>query len=433
MASIALQFDDRVASITIDRPCASMAEAQAAVPLLHARLVELFPAVQPGVFMGLTENASRVLHPALYPLEMLARYPAACARVADRAPLCLVRQRSAAAPSCVHELEALRRAEAPAVEAFVASLVQDGFAVLRCDVATRALLDDTVRMADAFFELPMEEKFCCARDEMIEGYGFVARGRETYNMMEAFTAQSSDEDEDVQSVPFPRDALPEFEPHMRAALSCLRALAVDVALAAVCRVLGLDEAAARAVCAPPPEPVEGPSPWRTTLRLLKYYKVLPMQARPSEDDEDELAEWHRTRDLFKCSDGDALCMEHVDSTMLSLAYVSDVPELQILSQSSGCWHDVEAVPDHAGCLVVFPGYYLAQLSGGRIAPTLHRVERKSDRDRLSIPYFLRTEPGVNIPAPAAHPLRADDSVESLIDFIKTEPLWIAFKPTANSG
>jgi len=84
----------------------------------------------------------------------------------------------------------------------------------------------------------------------------------------------------------------------------------------------------------------------------------------------------------------SLCSEHTDTTLLSLGFVSSVPELQFYDKAKSKWITVEENFDETH-VVVFVGRILARMTAGYFQPAYHRVFRTKHEERLSFPFFLR--------------------------------------------
>jgi len=79
---------------------------------------------------------------------------------------------------------------------------------------------------------------------------------------------------------------------------------------------------------------------------------------------------------------------HTDSSFLTLLAVTDVPGLELLSQS-GNWFPA---PPISGAMVVNSGDMLTRWTNGRFLSTPHRVRNRSGRERYSIPLFFQPKP-----------------------------------------
>jgi len=84
----------------------------------------------------------------------------------------------------------------------------------------------------------------------------------------------------------------------------------------------------------------------------------------------------------------SLCSEHTDTTILSLGFVSSVPELQFYDKAKSKWITVEENFDESH-VIVFVGRILARMTAGYFQPAYHRVFRAKNEERLSFPFFLR--------------------------------------------
>ncbi|KNC50123.1 uncharacterized protein AMSG_05895 [Thecamonas trahens ATCC 50062] len=340
------------------------------------------------------------------------------------------------------------------------AMMARGFALIELDDEFADVMRNAAAAADAFFSLPLREKFKCARDEMIEGYGFINRGREVYNVQERFveldgsdfasssagsvSSSGSDSDESdvlgVQRDPWPRSLGTDFRETIEGALTRLKALAREC-LGGVGSATGLDEDRLDALVHVPPV-VDEVYGFRTTLRLLKYYQGVPFDNERAEDGSSDDDLWDP--EMFAFTRGDARCIEHGDSTLLTVAPVSAVAELQVVDRATGRWANVEALhppaADHARYAVVFPGYYGAWLTNGTLAASLHRVEScAASADRVSMPFFLRVEPRVPVhPIPVSGPPRTSANeayilnqcsvVPQFATWLTRYPLWTKFKP-----
>jgi len=90
--------------------------------------------------------------------------------------------------------------------------------------------------------------------------------------------------------------------------------------------------------------------------------------------------------------------EHTDYGLLTLLAQDDAGGLEVKSRSG--WVDV---PPLAGALVCNIGDMLERLTGGRFVSTPHRVVNRSDRDRLSFPFFYDPDfSAVMTPIPGAY-------------------------------
>jgi len=79
---------------------------------------------------------------------------------------------------------------------------------------------------------------------------------------------------------------------------------------------------------------------------------------------------------------------HTDSSFLTLLAVTEIPGLELLSQS-GNWFPAPPIP---GAMVVNSGDILTRWTNGRFLSTPHRVRNRSGRDRYSIPLFMQPKP-----------------------------------------
>jgi isopenicillin N synthase-like dioxygenase len=91
--------------------------------------------------------------------------------------------------------------------------------------------------------------------------------------------------------------------------------------------------------------------------------------------------------------------EHTDYGLLTLLAQDDAGGLEVKSRSG--WVDV---PPLAGGLVCNIGDMLERLTGGRFVSTPHRVVNRSNRDRLSFPFFYDPDFSADMtPVPGAYP------------------------------
>eukprot|EP01090_Pellita_catalonica_P021999 TRINITY_DN8394_c0_g1_i3.p1 TRINITY_DN8394_c0_g1~~TRINITY_DN8394_c0_g1_i3.p1 ORF type:complete len:583 (+),score=96.87 TRINITY_DN8394_c0_g1_i3:51-1799(+) len=83
-----------------------------------------------------------------------------------------------------------------------------------------------------------------------------------------------------------------------------------------------------------------------------------------------------------------ICIEHTDTTILSVGPVSEIPELQFYNRATREWVYAESEVDNSH-VIIFAGRMLARLTAGYYQPTFHRVYRRCGEERLSLPFFLR--------------------------------------------
>ena len=106
--------------------------------------------------------------------------------------------------------------------------------------------------------------------------------------------------------------------------------------------------------------------------------------------------------------------EHTDYGLLTILRQDDAGGLQV--QVGGDWIDVPPTPDVFVCNI---GDMLERATSGAYRSTPHRVRNESDRDRISMPFFLdpgwtaRVSPLVDGPAQASG--RWDDADPHLFD------------------
>lgn len=115
----------------------------------------------------------------------------------------------------------------------------------------------------------------------------------------------------------------------------------------------------------------------STLRLLHY----PSAA--NQTDSDEVAQ----EPISQEEEPRLSCTPHTDSGLLTLLHQDATGGLEVRN-ANGDWIPAPYV---SGSLVVNVGDLLAQMSGGRLVATMHRV-RSVDSERFSVPFFF--EPGV---------------------------------------
>eukprot|EP01090_Pellita_catalonica_P023505 TRINITY_DN9747_c0_g1_i1.p1 TRINITY_DN9747_c0_g1~~TRINITY_DN9747_c0_g1_i1.p1 ORF type:complete len:267 (+),score=29.33 TRINITY_DN9747_c0_g1_i1:580-1380(+) len=126
-----------------------------------------------------------------------------------------------------------------------------------------------------------------------------------------------------------------------------------------------------------------------------------------------------------------LCLDHCDSSVLSLAPVSDVHELEFYIQQEQRWVNVEErfcwqKPQNM-TVILFVGRILSRWSAGYFPPMFHRVKRSSINARFSTPFFLRTQLSGEIDA--AKFIENSDlseqgwSVPDCLDVTETFPEW----------
>lgn len=116
----------------------------------------------------------------------------------------------------------------------------------------------------------------------------------------------------------------------------------------------------------------------STLRLLRY-----LDAKEAVGDNFEDKEEAAHADLPKL-----YCTPHTDSGLLTLLRQDATRGLDVLNDN-GQWIPASYV---SGSIVVNVGDLMAQMSGGRLVATMHRV-RSSSASRYSVPFFCK--PGVN--------------------------------------
>ena len=434
-----------------------------------------------------------VAYPVVHPLTLLLRYPEAIARASSPTQPLILRTSTnlslAPLPTPLLTLAELEEGDERTAEEGRRKLVEGlrdrGYVLLRWGEKEAGAVKSAAENAERFFDLDMRSKFECARQDMVEGYGFMKRGRETYNAQEVFVEygpelldSDSDSDSDFEDdpvgklpLPYPPSLSPEFPQAITTAVSSLKRVAT-LLLKECLADAGVSADAVESMVAIP-ETVHASHRFRTTLRLLKYHKDVaasfqtekPSRAGSDDGSEDSSAYEPEiedgeaiTLDELGVMAGDALCMEHGDSTLLTIAPVSSVPELQVVDAATGQWINAEllhtAFEEESGTGthweygVVFPGYFLARASSGRFRATLHRVELSHpDTDRISLPFFLRTEPEIplclcpSLPLSPLAPLAesetktldalaaADSAAAFSYYWMPAFPLWTKFKPT----
>ena len=91
--------------------------------------------------------------------------------------------------------------------------------------------------------------------------------------------------------------------------------------------------------------------------------------------------------------------EHTDYGLLTLLAQDEIGGLEVKTRDG--WIDVPPLP---GALVCNIGDMLERLTGGRFVSTPHRVVNRSDRTRLSFPFFYDPDfEAIMTPAPGAAP------------------------------
>ncbi|KAJ1327572.1 gibberellin-44 dioxygenase [Microdochium nivale] len=113
--------------------------------------------------------------------------------------------------------------------------------------------------------------------------------------------------------------------------------------------------------------------------LLNYYPPLPDSEQAYSDDDSEI----NTNGNGSQKEETVSCGAHSDFQVCTILYQDSVGGLQVLNRG-GEW--IRAVPIE-GTLVVNIADYLQRITNDRWASTVHRVQNRSGRERVSIPFF----------------------------------------------
>lgn len=248
-----------------------------------------------------------------------------------------------------------------------------GFFVITGHGIPDALIDDAVRVARAFFALPVERKLELTTPMSYRGYqGMSATalaqtlGDESLpDLSESFNIGRYDDEPDVDGNP---DAAAMCHPNLWPDEPVeLRSVfrryfdAMDALSAELLRLL------AQALGAAPETYVSRNEFANSSMMLVNYYPAVDITPPP----------------------GQLRRGAHSDYGTITLLFAESEPGLQIRNGDE--WFDVPAVE---GGLVVNIGDLLAMWSEGRWTSTVHRVlvpEGRADRDRVSIPFFVHPD------------------------------------------
>ena len=246
------------------------------------------------------------------------------------------------------------------------ALREVGFLSLTDHGVAASLIADAYAAATAFFARPDEQKRRFAVEGSLGQRGYTATGGER-----AAGAKAADLKEFFQIGPPEADApggpnvWPDaaFRGPVEELYTALRKAAVTVA-AAVSTHLGLGENFL-------PDRIRG---GESILRLI-HYPPVPADAAPA-----------ATR-----------AAAHADINLLTLLVGATAPGLEIEPRSGGDWLPVVAAP---GQIVADSGDMLANLTGGVIRSTVHRVVNppgdRAREARLSMPFFCHPRPDVDL-------------------------------------
>eukprot|EP01096_Ripella_sp_DP13-Kostka_P011459 TRINITY_DN4632_c0_g1_i1.p1 TRINITY_DN4632_c0_g1~~TRINITY_DN4632_c0_g1_i1.p1 ORF type:complete len:442 (+),score=127.65 TRINITY_DN4632_c0_g1_i1:39-1328(+) len=126
---------------------------------------------------------------------------------------------------------------------------------------------------------------------------------------------------------------------------------------------------------------EEETPWKysSSLRLFQYNPVSDSgDCKYNPDDEDQLQ-----------------CVEHADSTLITINPCTKPEEVEMLDRSTGKWFVAEEDAEEQE-VVIFFGTFLAWITGGYLIAPLHRVVHHSQDKRISTPFFLRSPLGSHL-------------------------------------
>mmetsp|Transcript_18196 Transcript_18196/g.54682 ORF Transcript_18196/g.54682 Transcript_18196/m.54682 type:complete len:355 (+) Transcript_18196:191-1255(+) len=253
----------------------------------------------------------------------------------------------------------LSQDDAAAAVDFVRAASEVGFAYVTNHGVSNGVLDDQFRESAAFFALPAEEKLKLKADSSNRGYHPPGSGtaKNPYNQAdrkEAVNLYLGWETDDVDR-PFhgrtkwpSAEAIPGFRPAMTAYYTAMDAVARRllrlIALGLQLPGSYFDDKFNKSV---------------SNVRALRY-----------------LPGAHCARDgIFGVG-------AHTDWGMLTVLATDTTPGLQV--RHRGAWHEV---PPKEGAFVVNVGDLLHRWTGGRFKSTLHRVEKRTEGERYSTPFF----------------------------------------------